>query len=251
MSTRFLKTPEGKKMKRLFTKTLFLALLAATGLAFTPRTASADITGYFISDGNDALDPYTAPYALVLINRTSTTTANILFLSDSANGYWFGDGNSVDVNSNGLTSVSNIASTGCRVPSGCGTVVDAGAGNVSEFGNFNHTFNTVAPPAGANGWQGVANQISFTLTLLAGQTPWANVNQVLVNNTDGSLAAAHIFVGAANASSALVTGFAGNGVTTTQQCFGCSTSVPDGGMTVSMLGMAMAGLGLVARRRWL
>jgi hypothetical protein len=241
---------KGKQTMTSPRKTLLLVLLAAVGLGFTARPANADTVGYFLNVANGAISPpFTGPYALVIVDRTSTTTADVLFLSNTAAGYWFGDGGSVAVNTNGDTTVSSIAAAGCRTGT-CATFVDGGAGNEDGFGSFNVTINATGG-GGLTGWQGVASQISFTLTLTSGT--WASAGSVLTLNdapgTPDYLAAAHIFVGAANAAEAITTGFAAStGVTTDQRCINC-VSTPDGGMTMSLLGIAMAGLGVVARRR--
>jgi VPDSG-CTERM motif len=69
---------------------------------------------------------------------------------------------------------------------------------------------------------------------------WANAGAVLLANVQGALAAAHIFVAQlidGQLVNVNVTGFAANG----------GAQVPDGGMTVMLLGMALGALGVVRR----
>jgi hypothetical protein len=92
-----------------------------------------------------------------------------------------------------------------------------------------------------DGYTNTATAISFIVTNNSGT--WAADTNVLTANNQGALAAAHIFV--ANGATpnpntpALATGFAANG----------GSQVPDGGMTISLLGMALAGMGWFARRK--
>src|SRR5262249_53672338 len=85
--------------------------------------------------------------------------------------------------------------------------------------------------------------LTFTITKASGT--WATASDVLTANSNGAYAAAHIFVAGASCTDssgkpdACATGYAANG----------GAHVPDGGMTVSLLGLALGGLGMVARRR--
>src|SRR5262249_32985143 len=107
---------------------------------------------------------------------------------------------------------------------------NAGGGNVSTFGNFNQTINSF------DGFGHSSDTISFTLTNNSGS--WANAASVLIANASGWSVEAHIFVTSvpANPSNgAAVTGFA------------AGPTVPDGVVTLMLLGLALGGLGLVGR----
>jgi hypothetical protein len=91
-----------------------------------------------------------------------------------------------------------------------------------------------------DGFTHSSSTITFTLTNTSGT--WGSAGDVLIANADGFDAAAHIFVttSPANASnSALATGFAAE--------TGGGISVPDGGMTVMLLGVALGALGMARR----
>ena len=110
---------------------------------------------------------------------------------------------------------------------------DAGSKNVNGFGIFNQTIDS------GDGFTHSSDTISFSLTDTSGT--WASAMAVLLANSTGSLAEAHIFVTdfPADASNgAIATGFASNGADT----------VPDSGSTVLLLGGALSALGLVSRK---
>jgi len=170
----------------------------------------------------------------VLVNRTSTTTATITFtsLTNSGNIYLLGGAGSVAVNVN-AASFTLGPITGSNAGTGFtpGDWSDGGSGNEDGFGSFNQTIDSF------DGYTHSSNSISFSLTDTSGT--WASAMAVLLANSGGSLAAAHIFVTTdpANASNgALATGYAANG------------TVPDGGSTVLLLGAALSTIGLVRRK---
>ena len=85
-----------------------------------------------------------------------------------------------------------------------GTLSFSGAGNVDGFGNFNATFDN------DDGFSRSFTSASFTVT--ASGASWASASNVLVDNSNGFRAAAHIFVtGAQCGNGACATGFAANG----------------------------------------
>jgi len=102
-------------------------------------------------------------------------------------------------------------------------ISDAGAGNVSDFGNFNQTFNGPNPVSSA------VSSFSFTINNTAGA--WASSADVLTMNSSGFHAAAHVIV-MDQTGAAVVTGFVGDG----------SGSLPDGGTTLALLGFALVGI---------
>ena len=210
--------------------TKWAVVIACAGfMAFTVQPAKADSITFDLTTGNSAISGYPGPYASVLVNRTSTTTATITFtsLTNSGNIYLLGGVGSVAVNVN-ATSFTLGPITGSNGGTGFtpGDWSDGGAGNEDGFGSFNQTIDSF------DGYTHSSDSISFSLTDTSGT--WASAMAVLLANSGGSLAAAHIFVTAdpANGSNgALATGFAANG------------TVPDSGTTVALLGFALVGIG--------
>jgi hypothetical protein len=215
-------------------KYIAAVLIAIAGLGL--QQAKADTISYSISVGNSAISGYPGPYANVLVNRTSTTTATITFtsLTNGGNIYLFGDGSSVAVNVNATTwTIGGFTASNAGTGYTPGPLSDGGSGNVDGFGVLNQTVNSF------DGNGHASDTISFTLTNTSGT--WATANSVLIANANGALAAAHIFVTSspANASNgALVTGFAANGG---------AVNAPDGGTTVMLLGAALGALGMARR----
>jgi hypothetical protein len=159
--------------------------------------ASADSIGFDIASPNTALIPFPSPYAHLDVERSSTTTAIITFtgLTTGAFTYAFGAAQAIDVNVNATTFTVGVPSVG--------TLTVGGAGNVSSFGTFNVTMDNF------DGFNSRFPTVSFGLTDTSGT--WASASDVLIGNTDGFRAAAHIFVTAADCEGACVTGFAGDG----------------------------------------
>jgi hypothetical protein len=215
-------------------KYIAAVLIAITGLGL--QQAKADTISFNLTAPNAALATFPGPYATVTVNRTSTTTATITFTSLTSGGniYLFGDGSSVAVNVNATSwTVSGISSSNAGTGFTSGPVTDNGAKNVDGFGTLNQTFTSF------DGYTHSSDTISFTLTNTSGT--WATASNVLVANSQGAMAAAHIFVTSspANASnSALATGFVANGG---------SVNTPDGGTTVMLLGAALGALGMARR----
>jgi protein with PEP-CTERM/exosortase system signal len=192
---------------------------------------------------NSAISGFTGPYATVTIQTTNgTNTATITFtsLSNGNNMYLIGDGHAFALNTNGAATVSGVTFTqaanliGFAAPS---VTSLNGSGNVDGFGSFNNDNSAF------DGFDHAFSQVSFTLTKNSGT--WMNASQVLTGNGQGTFAAAHIFVATIRADGnvyqsdgALSTGFAGNGG---------SFSIPDGGTTVMLLGMALGVLGMARR----
>src|SRR5262249_45649905 len=115
-----------------------------------------------------------------------------------------------------------------------GPYSDGGAGNEDGFGSFNQTVN------GFDGFTHSADDVTIGLQNTSGT--WANANSVLTGNSDGHLAAAHIFItpSPANAANgAIVTGFATGS--------DAPSDVPEPG-SLALLGGALAALGLLRRK---
>jgi hypothetical protein len=210
------------------------ALIGIVGLGL--QQARADTFGFTLSVGNPAISGFPGPYASVLVDRTSTTTATIIFSSrtNSGNIYLMGDGSSVAVNVNATSWTLNaIAGSNAGTGFTPGPFSDGGSGNVDGFGVLNQTINSF------DGFTHSSDFIQFSLTNTSGT--WATAAQVLVANSQGVFAAAHIFVTpfpANAANGAIATGFAANGG---------GVPTPDGGTTVMLLGAALGALGMARR----
>ncbi len=167
--------------------------------------ASADFI-FNLDTGNSAISGFTGPYASVGVHLTDATHATITLtsLTNSGNIYLLGDGGSVAVNVNAASwTLGPITGSNAGTGFTPGPYSNGGAGNEDGFGSFNQTINSF------DGFTHSSDTISFTLTDTSGT--WADASQVLVDNADGFLAAAHIFVTSspANATNgALATGFA-------------------------------------------
>jgi hypothetical protein len=199
-------------------------------MAFTVQPAKADFI-FNISTGNPAISGYPGPYATVDVNLVDATHATITFtsLTNSGNIYLFGDGSSVGVNVNAASWTLGPV-TGSNAGTGFtpATFSNAGSQNVNGFGIFNQVIDS------DDGFTHSSDSISFSLTDTSGT--WANAMAVLLANSGGSLAEAHIFVTSSPADAsngALATGFAANGTET----------VPDSGTTVALLGLALVAIG--------
>ena len=218
-------------------------VIAIAGLGL--QQAKADTFAFDLGIGNVAIAGFPGPYAHVVVDRTSATTATITFtsLTNSGNIYLMGDGGTVGVNVN-ATSWTLGAITGSNSgtgfvqggPNGQAQFTNGGAGNLDGFGSFNQTINSF------DGFTHTSSTVSFALTNTSATSLWTSASLVLTGNAGGNLAGAHIFVttSPANASnSALATGFATNG--------GTPPGVPDGGATVMLLGTALGALGMARR----
>jgi hypothetical protein len=201
-------------------------------MAFTLQPAKADSITFNLTNGNSAISGFPGPYASVLVNRTSTTTATVTFTSliNSGNIYLFGDGGSVAVNVNATSfTLGPIAGSNGGTGFAPGPYSDGGSGNEDGFGSFNQTINSFG------GFTHSSDTLSFTLSDTTGT--WTSAANVLTANNNGFLAAAHIFVTefpADAANGALATGFAANG------------TIPEPGI-VSLV--ALGALGLIGALR--
>jgi len=212
-------------------------LIAVAGLGLQKADAIS------INVGNNQLTNagFTGPYATVNVVLNDSTHATVTFTSatqtigSNTYVYLMGDGASAAVKVNATSwTISNI--TGSNAYTGVpaftpGPFSDGGSGNVDGFGTFNQTVNSF------DGFTHSSSTISFTLTNTGGT--WGSAAAVLNGNPS---VAAHIFVGLIDANGVVqnttITGFASSGGTPT---------VPDGGTTVMLLGMALGALGMVRR----
>jgi hypothetical protein len=191
--------------QRLTRMALLMAAVSLLAVAQTKASFSFDL-----GTGNPAISGFSGPFAHVDVNLTSSTTATITFTSLTAAGniYLIGDGGSVGVNVNAASWTLGTV-TGSNAGTGFtpGPYSDGGAGSEDGFGSFNQTINSF------DGLSHSSDTISFTITDTSGT--WASASSVLVANSNGDLAAAHIFItpNPANAANgAIVTGFATDGM---------------------------------------
>ena len=196
-----------KKLKYI-APILILIAVACLGL----QQAKADSVTYMLTNANSP-GLGTGPFGTVTVSLTGGV-ATITFTA--ASGYLFVDGSAVAVNVNASSwTVGNITSNG-------NPVSDSGSWNVDGFGSFNQTLSQ------ANSSNG-ASLVTFTLTNTSGT--WASASQVLIANVDGWLVGAHLQI---------ANGFTGYAV-------GNTTTLPDGGTTVMLLGAALGALGMARR----
>jgi hypothetical protein len=226
----------------LFKKPLLLAALTTVLFAFAAQPAGA--LTFVLDTGNVGLTgTSTGPYGEVVVTRTSATSATIAMTaySDAAYAYLFGDGGSIGLNVNnggGTTGLSYSGVTGITQPQlGASTpIFTQDSGNVDGWGSYNFVLDNF------DGFGYSFKTLTFTLN--ATGTNWLSDADVLTANTDGHSLVSHIFIVNTDYTNT-TTCPPGGGCTG----YATSTGVPDGGMTISLLGMALGGLGLVARRK--
>jgi hypothetical protein len=192
-----------------------MLLAAALALTLGVSSASAD-TSYSLNLGNTsgspALSDFPPPYGTVNVHLDDSTHATITFTALPGPGtvqYLFGGGGAVAVNTNGAATIV-AGFTGSNSGSGySGTnLSNGGAGNEDGWGSFSNTLNEF------DGYSWSLTTVTFQLAKSSGS--WGSSADVLANNADGHLVAAHIFVSPTAAmatSGALATGFATNGPT--------------------------------------
>jgi len=183
-------------------------VVALTAHLYAER-ALAEIMSFDLLIPNAAINAYPAPFANVNINRTDATHATVTFQSSVTGGYQYlmGDGSTValNVNASGFTvgSVTESNSLGSLfTPAWKATNLTSM--QVDGLGPFNLTIDN------QGGFKDSATRVQFTLTNTGGS--WANGLAVLLPNSSGYQAAAHIFLCPAGSCDpsvgALATGYA-------------------------------------------
>jgi hypothetical protein len=206
----------------------------ALAVLCTPSFAD---TTFDLTTGNSAISGFAGPYASVDVHLDSSTMATITFTSDIVGGniYLLGDGGTVGVNVDATTwTLGTITGSNAGTGFTPGPWSDGGAGNEDGFGSFNQTINSF------DGFTHSSDMISFLLTNTSGT--WASSDSVLIANSEGNRAAAHIFVTSSPADAsngALATGFASEGAVTT-------TPEP---ASLTLLGLGLIGVPFLRRRK--
>ena len=223
-------------------RAVIAVIIAVAGLALQQAHATRSplppsiVSQPFTSDfnvGNDDISAYAPSYGTLTINLIDSTHASVSFASNTVAGhtYLFGGNNAfaLQVNAGSFTAGSFV---GGRVGGFTGTLGLGGAQNMNGFGLFNFSI------ADSDGFKDAFDHLTFTLTNTSGL--WASSADVLALNPKGYDAAGHVFVAdliSGKYKNLNVTGFAAEG----------PSSVPDGGMTVMLLGTALGALGMVRR----
>ncbi len=200
--------PVMMQRNRLFGASLVFGLVL---LVSSAGQARADVT-ISLDAGNSGLNPpYTGPYGSITVHWVDSTHADISMTSASqviggvTYNYYFVDGSTIGLNTNGTVSVVGGIPGGLTWTqvSGTSTWSDGGSGQIDGWGKFNFSINQkdASTPVSA---------LSFEIEDTSGT--WADASSVLTLNNGNSLAAAHIGVFDANNVALNVTGFAaGNG----------------------------------------
>jgi len=206
------KQPKLKYMNKL--KYLAVIMVGIAGLGL--QQAKADFVST-LNVGNSSLTGFAGPYGTVTVSLNVVTQVATFTFTSNSPAYSFIDSHIAAINVS--TTFNNL--TIINDP----FFVGSGSGQVDGLGNFSLFLNN------SDGFGSKIDTLSFSIHNTG--TAWTDASQVLTFNNFGFDAAAHIAV---NSTGGLVTGFAGEGPT-----------VPDGGTTVMLLGMALSGLGMARR----
>jgi len=215
-------------MMTLFKKALLVTMFAALALALNVRPAAAAQILLTHSNINGTTQTY-ATVDYTLSGQTAT------FIFTAASGYLLMDSSAAALNINSTSFTESFLT-----PPGSFKSWDTSNSNIDGFGNFNLALNL------NGGFGDGTSSLSFMVTNTS-STLWSTTADVLFTNTTGGSALSHI---APIALGGVCTGFASNGTTSTTTIpTECTTSVPDGGMTMSLLGLGLGALGFGVRRK--
>ena len=186
---------------------------------------------------------FNGSFGTVTITWVNGTTADVTFQANdsgvggSAAGYQFIDSQAADLNVNSTNfSVGTFSDTQLATFHGQDTTQwTKSSGNVDGFGTFNLQVNT------QDGSGSAMDTISFVLTDVSGT--WANAAAVLALNGNGNDVAAHVA-----ACTGTPCSINNTGATTGYASQGTSVHVPDGGVTLMLLGGALVGIETLRRK---
>jgi VPDSG-CTERM motif len=212
-------------------KYIAAVLIGIAGLGLQQAKADTIDNTAFVSNLTFSNFEATGTYGTVTVTSLDVTTqvATITFQANTAGGFFFVDGNVVDVNLAG-NSATLVANSVIESPiAGQFSSVQYNA-QVDGFGKFTVVLNNMDA---SHQESTITFQVHNTST-----TSWTSTSTVLAFNsaTGGFDAAAHYID---NNHAVPNTGFTGEGRT--------GSVVPDGGTTVMLLGVALGALGMARR----